>query len=83
MKEVIIYTGDYCPYCVRAKQLLDKEGISYTEVNIGKSAEKRDELEKLSHIRTVPQIFVDGRFIGGCDDIYALHRQGEFDPIFK
>jgi glutaredoxin 3 len=83
MKNVEIYTGDYCPYCMKAKQLLEKEKVAFTEINIGRDDEKRIELEKLSKIRTIPQIFVDGKFIGGCDDIYALHRSGEFDGIFK
>lgn len=83
MKNVIIYTTDYCPYCVRAKMLLDREDIPYTEINIGRDDAKRRELEKLSHIRTVPQIFVEGEFVGDCDGIHAMHRNGEFDIIFK
>lgn len=83
MKNILIYTTNYCPYCVKAKKLLDQEHLTYTEINIERDQAKRDELEKLSHIRTVPQIFVDGKFISDCDGLYALHRKGEFEAIFK
>ncbi len=77
MSQAVIYVTPTCPYCVQAKVLLDKLGIPYETVNVATNAEARGEMIKLSGGRTsVPQIFVDGDHIGGCDDLYALHQAG-------
>ncbi len=83
MAEVIVYTTTYCPYCVRAKNLLDRKKILYTEIDVTNDAALREKMEADSGRRTVPQIFIDGRSIGGCDDLYALDKQGELDKLLK
>jgi glutaredoxin 3 len=77
-----IYTKDYCPYCTKAKALLDSLGAPYTEIDITNDAAKRDEmLAKRPSARTVPQIFIGGQGIGGCDDLYALHEAGRLQGM--
>lgn len=75
--DVQVYTTDYCPYCTRAKALLDKRGIAYEEIDVSGDDEKRAWLTKATGRRTVPQIFIKGEPVGGCDDLYALDRSGE------
>ena len=78
MSQAIIYVTPICPYCVRAKALLDKVGIPYQSIDISSDVDLRQEMVKLSGGRTsVPQIFIDGDHIGGCDDLYALHQAGD------
>lgn len=80
--KVEIYTQWGCPYCTRAKALLDGKGVSYTEIDVTMDTSKRREMvERKPDARTVPQIFVDGQALGGCDDIHALDAQGKLDPI--
>lgn len=82
MARVEIYTKFLCPYCVRAKSLLDRKGASYEETDITMNAEKREEMIQRAHGRhTVPQIFIDGRHIGGSDDLAELDRSGKLDPL--
>jgi glutaredoxin 3 len=81
MAEVDIYTTMWCPYCVRAKSLLEKKGVAYTEISLDEEPRRRDEMIKRAHGgRTVPQIFINGEHIGGCDDMMALERTGKLDP---
>jgi glutaredoxin 3 len=77
MTEVLIYTkSSGCPYCDRAKQLLTRENLSYTEIQIDKNPEARDEMiEKSGGLRTVPQIFINGIHRGGCDDLHAYYKE--------
>lgn len=82
MPEIIVYTKDYCPYCHAAKDLLRKKGAAFTEVDIQKHPERRAEMIKKAGGRsTVPQIFIGGRHVGGCDDIHALDSAGKLDPM--
>lgn len=81
MAEVRIYTTPICPYCVRAKQLLVRKGIDYQEIDVSGSQELRQQLVAQTRQRTVPQIFIGDRHIGGCDDLYALERTGQLDPL--
>ncbi|MCG9759675.1 MULTISPECIES: glutaredoxin 3 [Pseudoalteromonas] len=84
MSQVVIYTKDYCPFCHRAKALLDAKGVTYTEYDIGAQPELRDEMiEKANGSYTVPQIFIAERHIGGCDDMMALEAQGELDKLLQ
>jgi glutaredoxin 3 len=83
MPKVTVYTKDHCPYCVRAKRLLDKKGIAFEEVNVEGRDELRVWLVEATGQRTVPQVFVDGRALGGFTDIDALDRQGRLDPILR
>ncbi len=81
MAQVVIYTTRICPYCVRAKQLLQRKGIAYEEVDVSNDHATRMQLVERTKQRTVPQIFINDQHIGGCDDLYALERQGALDPL--
>ena len=82
MADILIYTKDYCPYCHAAKDLLRGKGVNFTEVDIQKFPERRPEMiEKAGGRTTVPQIFIDGRHVGGCDDIHALDAAGQLDKL--
>ena len=84
MATVEIYTTPLCGFCSRAKRLLDTKGVTYTEVDPYQQPERRDEMLSRSHgRRTVPQIFIDNRHIGGCDDLYALDDAGRLDALLK
>jgi len=80
MAKVEVYSGDMCPYCVRAKALLTKKGVAFTEYNVQREQDRRDEmLKRAKGSRTIPQIFINDRHVGGCDELYALERKGELD----
>lgn len=82
MAKVEIYTKAFCPYCARAKSLLESKGVAYEEYDISMGGPKRAEmLERAKGGSTVPQIFIDGAHVGGCDDIHALDRSGKLDPL--
>ncbi len=82
MPEIIVYTKDYCPYCHAAKELLRKKGAAFTEVDIQKHPDRRAEMiQKAGGRTTVPQIFIGGQHVGGCDDIHALDGAGKLDPM--
>ncbi|MBF0381658.1 MAG: glutaredoxin 3 [Magnetococcales bacterium] len=82
MPKVIVYSTTVCPYCVRAKMLLDKKGAAYEEINLTKNPERHDEmLAKSGGKRTVPQIFIGDKHVGGCDDLYELELDGELDGL--
>jgi len=84
MDKVIIYTKDGCPYCFRAKALLDSKGAAYKEIDVGNDPEKRQALsEKSNGRKTVPQIFIMGKHIGGCDDLFALEHNGELESLLS
>jgi glutaredoxin 3 len=81
MAEVDIYTTMWCPYCARAKSLLEKKGVAYHEISLDEEPGRRAEMVERAHGgRTVPQIFINGEHIGGCDDMMALERAGKLDP---
>ena len=80
--KVEIYTKFACPYCVRAKYLLDEKGITYDEYDVTIGGSRRDEMvERAPGARTVPQIFINGQAIGGSDDLAALERQGRLNTL--
>ena len=82
MKKITIYTTPYCPFCVRAKELLKGKNIDFKEIDLSEEPEKFDEMSKKSKgARTVPQIFVDDTHIGDCDYIHELDNKGELDKI--
>jgi glutaredoxin 3 len=82
MPHVKIFTTQYCPFCVRAKALLEDRGVDdYEEINIDKMPAERATMIKMSGRRTVPQIFIGDRHVGGCDDLQALDRKGELVPL--
>lgn len=82
MAKVEIYTKAFCGFCYRAKALLDDKGVPYEEYDITMGGPKRTEmLERAPGRMTVPQIFIDDRHIGGCDDLFALDGRGALDPL--
>ncbi len=82
MPSVTIYSRHDCPYCAMAKDLLARKGVDFDEIDVGREGERRAEMIERSGGRlTVPQIFIDSRHIGGCDDLYALDRTGGLDPL--
>lgn len=83
MPNIEIYTTPYCPYCIRAKQLLNSKGVQYQEIDVSTVAEQKDIMIQRSKRHTVPQIFIDGQHIGGCDDLYALEASDKLDPLLK
>ena len=84
MAEVEIYTTPLCPYCWRAKRLLDKKGVAFIEIDLWQQPQRRAEMiERAGGRRTVPQLFVDGRAIGGSDELAALEDSGELDAMLR
>lgn len=82
MPDVEIYTQPWCPYCSRAKHLLSGKGVAFREIDAQHGTPERDEAMRRSGGRTtVPQIFIDGQHIGGCDDLMALDRAGKLDAL--
>ncbi len=82
MPKVEIYTSPYCGYCSRAKGLLQRKGVAYEEIDVIDHAAHREEMiQRAGGRRTVPQIFIDGQHVGGCDDLYALESQQKLDPM--
>ena len=81
MKPVTVYTTTVCPYCIRAKHLLDRRGVPYEEVNLSRDFELRMRLSQQTGMRTVPMIFIGEQCIGGYDDLAALDREGELERL--
>ena len=82
MANVEIYTWDHCPFCRKAKALLDSKDVDYTEHKLDGDEPGRDTMQKRANgRRSVPQIFIDNKHIGGCDDIHALEEKGELDKL--
>jgi glutaredoxin 3 len=81
---VVIYTTLLCPYCHRAKALLRKKGVAFTEIDVGMDPQKRAEMMKRADGRhTVPQIFIGDTHVGGCDDLHELDDRGGLDPLLQ
>jgi len=76
-----MYTTRYCPFCVRAKQLFDEKKIAYKEMSVDNDPSLRQEMMKKSGQRTVPQIWINNKHIGGCDDLFALQRSGQLEGL--
>lgn len=82
MAEVELYTTKICPYCVRAKRLLEKKGAAFKEIDVSNEPELRQSMtQRAGGRQTVPQIFINGQHVGGCDDLYALDAEGKLDPM--
>jgi glutaredoxin 3 len=80
MTKIEVYTKEFCPYCTRAKQLLRCKSVSFEEIDINLNPERKEEMIERSNGRlTVPQIFINGECIGGCDDLFALENAGKLD----
>jgi glutaredoxin 3 len=84
MAEVEIYTRMFCPYCTRARALLRDKGAAFVDIDIEEEPKRRAEMIRRAGGRTtVPQIFINGEHIGGCDELVALERAGELDPKLR
>ena len=84
MAKIEIYTTPFCPYCQRAKSLLQRKGAAFEEIDVMMDSDKRAEMmQRAEGRRTVPQIFVDGKGIGGCDDLYDLDARGKLDALLS
>lgn len=82
MKNITIYSTTHCPYCIKAKALLDRKNLSYEEIDVTGDDEARTELiKKANGLRTVPQIFIGDKHVGGCDDLYQLEGRGDLDKL--
>jgi len=83
MSKVQIYTTGWCPYCYAAKALLDDKGVAYDEIDASDSAVRAEMIQRAHGRRTVPQIFIGDRHVGGYDEIAALERYGQLDPYLS
>lgn len=81
MPKVVIYTTNYCPFCTRAKALLRSKDIDFEEIDVTHDERLQEEVRRLSGRRTVPQIFIDGKSVGGYDDIKELDAAGQLDSL--
>lgn len=82
MAPIVIYTKSWCPYCSAAKDLLQRKGVAFEEIEITGRSELREEMiERADGRTTVPQIFIGEQHVGGCDDLYALDARGGLDPL--
>ncbi len=82
MAHIVVYTTATCPYCLAAKSLLEKKKAAFEEIRVDGDRAARARMSELAGGRSsVPQIFIDGRHIGGCDDLYALDSEGGLDPL--
>jgi glutaredoxin 3 len=78
-----MYATGWCPYCQRARKLLEKKGVAYTEIDIESGPEKRAEMQSRSGRRSVPQIFIGDTHVGGSDDLHELEAQGKLDAMLS
>jgi len=83
MTEITVYSTRFCPFCVQAKMLLKKLELDFTDIPVDNNPELRQEMMNLSGGYTVPQIFINQQAIGGCDELYALHRNGELESLLN
>lgn len=83
MAKVVVYSKDYCPFCVRAKSLLDGKGVPFEEIMVDQDPELFAELKKKSGMMTVPQIFIDDKLVGGYTELAELESKGELDPLLN
>ncbi len=81
MPIVTLYTTRFCPFCVRAKMLLDSKKVEYQEIAVDYDAQQRQTMQRLSGQRTVPQIWIREQHVGGCDELYQLEREGRLDAM--
>ncbi len=83
MKIVTIYTKEICPYCVKAKHLLQRKNTKFVEIKITDDATREEMIKKSGGRMTVPQIFIGDFHVGGCDDLYAMEAEGRLDELLK
>jgi glutaredoxin 3 len=80
---ITVYVTDWCPYCRRAKDLLTRKGVEFNEINVDDEPKLREEMMARSSRRTVPQIFIGEKHVGGCDDLLALEEAGDLDRLIQ
>jgi glutaredoxin 3 len=83
MAKVLMYLTASCPFCQSADRLLQQKGVAVEKIRVDLEPARRAEMVRKSGRRTVPQIWINGLHVGGCDDLYALERAGELDPLLK
>ena len=83
MPDVIVYSSDYCPYCSRAKHLLESKGVAFDEIKVDGKPQLRAEMAHKAGRTSVPQIWIGSTHVGGCDDLYALERAGKLDALLQ
>jgi glutaredoxin 3 len=83
MNKITIYTTQFCPYCVRAKQLLNRKGAQYDELKVDGNPELRQLMTTKSNSHTVPQIWIGETHVGGCDELFALEYAGKLDKLLE
>jgi glutaredoxin 3 len=83
MPAVVMYSSDWCPYCIRAKQLLANKGVAFDEIRVDGQPDVRAEMTRKARQTSVPQIWIGNTHVGGCDDLYALERAGKLDALLK
>jgi glutaredoxin 3 len=83
MPNIVLYASEYCPYCRRARALLDRRGAAYTVLDVNRDPRLWRDIAERTGRDTVPQIFIGDRHVGGCDDLFALDRRGELDPLLN
>lgn len=83
MSKITIYTKDICPYCTKAKSLLERKKVKYTEIKITDDLTREEMIKKANGRKTVPQIFIDDFHVGGCDDLYEMDSLGKLDKLLK
>lgn len=81
--QVLMFVKSWCPYCDRARALLKSKGVAFEEIDIDSQPAQREEMVRRSQRRTVPQIFIGSRHVGGCDDLHELDAAGELDPLLR
>ncbi|TDQ37083.1 glutaredoxin 3 [Thiopseudomonas denitrificans] len=81
MNTIVIYCSNWCPYCIRAKQLLDSKGAVYEEVSVDGKPDVRAAMAQKAGRTSVPQIWIGEQHVGGCDDLFALERAGKLDAL--
>lgn len=83
MAQVVIYSSDWCPYCIRAKQLLASKSVSFDEIRVDGKPDLRAEMTRKAGRTSVPQIWIGDTHVGGCDDLFALERAGKLDALLN
>ena len=81
MSQVVVYSSDYCPYCMRAKQLLQSKKVAFEEIKVDGKPAMRAEMAQKAGRTSVPQIWIGDTHVGGCDDLFALERAGKLDAL--
>jgi glutaredoxin 3 len=80
---IVLYVAGWCPYCQRAEGLLTKKGLAYRAIDVDEDAKSREEMIARSGRRSVPQVFIADKHVGGCDDLFALDSSGELDRMIQ